>query len=171
MLIKDESKVRQNLAHASERVETLKQALAAGANVDEQLQQAEAELKSLGKHLARGDILSFCVLGVFITLSVLAIYFFASNPMLIQLWGSPEHPYLQQFRSGTALIWRTCQMLSGSVCPIAVSVTILVFIWVVQSKMERRSARMLLLTLTSAALFLNAVLVLTFFRLLSLPLG
>ena len=166
-----ESKANHNVAVARSRVVTLRCAVHSGANVVDQLRDAEAELESLKRNLARGDILSLCVLGFFVGFSILSVYFFASNDMLVQLWGTPEHPYLKQFRPDAAYLWRTCQGLSSSYWLIIGSIVLFAALWRMQRRIERRLARRILCGLAAVFIMFDGMLLFTFMHLLMLPLG
>ena len=166
-----ETKAHEELAAAHGRVVALKHALSSGANVDRELREAQADLESLKRNLVRGDIWTLCILGGFIGVSVVSVYAFASNLMLVQLWRTPQHPYLTQFRPDAACIWRTCQILSGSNWLILGPVALVGVLWGMQRRLERRLARRILCGLLSAVILFDAMLLFTFFRLLQMPLG
>jgi sugar phosphate permease len=169
--IRDEARARRDLALAQDRVQTLKHALAAGEKVDDQLRQAEIELGLLSERFPHGNNLSFCIFGVLVTLSAIAVRLFAASAVLIELWGSPDHPYLQQYRGTAASIWQACQVLSSSIAGLIGLVALLGVVWIAQSRMERESARVFLQALIVADLVFKATLIVSFFRLLSMPLG
>lgn len=167
----EESQARNEIALIDGRIQLLKQSLAAGDQVGEQLRQAETELDTLKKRFPRGDSSSFCIFSGLFVLSNISIRLFASNTILVELWGSSDHPFLHQFRRSAVLVWQTCQMLSSSTVPVIGMGVFIIFVWFIQQRMERRAAVILLRTMIAANFFLLAILILSFFRLLSLPLG
>ena len=165
-----ESNVWQDLKNANLRVKLLKHCLTIGEPVYVHLQQAETELADLRRRLPYGDVLGFCVFIVWTAISAWAVWFFATNATLPGLWGSPVHPYLEQYRSSSAWIWQGCQILSSSIAAAITTVAIITVVWIVQRRMVRPVARTLLCTLIAVEIAFNVTLLFAFFRLLMMSL-
>ena len=91
--------------------------------------------------------------------------------MFLEMWGSPENWYLQEFRSTSAWVWRVTGALTSSAWFLGIPVAILLLVAVLNAQLSRDHARRLNLALGCAWVAAIVVVSICYFRLLQLPLA
>jgi hypothetical protein len=161
----DEEKIKQELAKALTEAEILEKTLANGYAVTEKLQDAENRASLLKKQLPRGHTFYFILFCLMVLCSVFTVKMF--DGFFTEMWGSPDHPYLQQFRTTSALLWKACQALLAYPYFSLVAITSsMIFICLIQRRLPCTRAAALLWVLIMA----NVIFLFGYFRLTLGPL-
>ncbi len=149
---------RKRYEEARERASVLRAASRAGVDVNDGLATAEKELRRLETGL-RGHDRAFVVFVAWSALVlILVVHMWAcTEPVLIDMWGVPENPYLLRHRPGAAGVWRVAQFIFRPWTLASCTLALLSCAWLMQRRLMRWHARSML-SILGALLTLLAVL-------------
>jgi hypothetical protein len=152
------SEWRKRYEEVRERVSVLRAARNGGDDVDDGLAVAEETLRRLETGL-RGYDRAYVIFVAWSALVViLTVHMWVcTEPVLIDMWGSHDNPYLQRYRSGAAAVWHVAQHVFRPWVLASCTLAVLSATWLLQRRLMRWYARSLLATF-GALLTLLAVL-------------
>lgn len=124
-------------------------------------------------HFVRSRTFAFAALCAFFASTLRACLEFhrCFEQIFLDVWGSPENWYLQEYRSTSAGVWSVTRMLAGSAWFLGIPVAMLLLVALLNGRLSRDHARTLNLAVGCAWAAAMAVTVLCYFRLLQLPLA
>jgi hypothetical protein len=144
----EERRQRSRYGALRQKVRTLESAQRTVGGVGPDLKQAEHELAAVAEGLPRGHTRGFVALCVWFagTLAPLVVASVHMQIILVEMWQSPDHWYLQRHRPLAAGVWRLWQAMTSSLWAVLVPVVVLALIWAGQRKLPRWRSRTMITT-------------------------
>ena len=138
---------------------------------DEEIARMLSEWKEFTEAPPKGaprKALTFIVLWVLLV-ALASVLYLKFNPMLVELWGTPDHPYLLRYRRFASKVWAASGFVAAHwwlLIPIA---GLGLLVWPIQKRLTRPGAGLLLMLLNVGTFVLALCFVVWYFSFLIGP--
>jgi len=174
---KEEQQILRDLNEARIRERILSSARAYevdGENVQADLEQAKSQIADLTKRIPRGDNVSFyifCILAAIGISSLIYVYRSIHHSIIIDLWGSLDNWYLQEFRYGSTQVYRVGYFIASSIWSPVLAISFLALLWRIQKRLRYSHAQYLIVTIIGLGVIAELIMVGSISELIRPPLG
>jgi hypothetical protein len=151
------------------KVVLLEIALSKGEAVSDQLENARTQLNGA----PRGNnktFLKLCGCSL-LFLSAMALLYSGLGGMLVDMWRTPQHWYLREYRLASACVWNIMSTLSSTRWVLGVPPVLFFFLWLLQRRSLRWNAVVLMRTVGLFELLTLLYVLFSLFHLLLGPAG